>query len=363
VSVGFDTVAGVLHVRNSGTPQRWSLSEILTLGAVGSAEPFPQEFGRIVGVVLDEAGLVYVADGEAHEIRVFDDGGALVRAIGREGGGPGEFGALQSIGWLGDRLMTLDPANARIGLLSAEGEWLGQRPYLALTGSAVRIHTTGPGEAYTPGVRLKDDGADRIFVRQTLEGTADTVIVPPSEEATGYVVCTGENGIGFRRVPFAPRTLEVPAPGVLLVEVWTADYRIAFLDPTGDTTRVVERDLPTLPVTDSVWSADAVAFEEFLAQWPGSRCEPPRPERPEAMDMIRVVFFDGEGRMWVERREGAGWALDAFGGQGRLLGTVPIPERLERILPWVRGDRLLLVVTDDLDVEYVKVVRIEGMGS
>lgn len=361
LTVQIDTVAGVVHVRNGGAPPEWSLTEVLTLGAAGDAGGSAQQFGRISGVVAGADGRVYVADALAREIRVFREDGSFVRRIGQEGEGPGEFSTLQSIAWLGDRLAILDPGSGRLGLLSSEGEWLGQRRYSSLTGTDIRLHPTGPREVYMPMVRIQDGAVDVFFLRQTPEGPADTLPRPDVEQPEVVrVVCTHDSGraISVHGASFAPRLLRVPAPGVLRADVWTADYRIDFATPRGDTVHVVERDLPPLPVTDDVWREEESRYQEFRERIGDAQCEPDRLPRPDAMEQVRTLIFDRNGRMWVEARSDAGWALDAFDAEGRLLATVPIPDRLERVPPYVRDDRLYLVVTDDLDVEYVKVFEI-----
>src|SRR5688572_29611828 len=108
-AVVVDTVNGVEHVRNSGTPPKWELEEMLALGAVSDIDTEgANQFARITGVITDVEGNIYVADSRTFNIRVFDEGGRLLRTIGRKGGGPGEFESLQSIGWLGDSLVTMD---------------------------------------------------------------------------------------------------------------------------------------------------------------------------------------------------------------------------------------------------------------
>ncbi|HEX7051094.1 MAG TPA: 6-bladed beta-propeller [Longimicrobiales bacterium] len=363
--VSVDTTAGVVRVRNAGRPVEWSLTELLTLGSVGGgAVPAPDEFGRIGNVIADAAGRIYVADAIAHEVRVFGPDGALVRRIGREGGGPGEFGALQSIGWLGERLAVLDPRNGRLGLFSRTGEWLAQRPYMALTGSGIRLYPAGAGELYMPMVRVTGAGTELVYIRQTLEGPADTL--PYRRGGTARpslsVTCrhSAGRGISVYTADLAPEMLRVPAPGVHWAEAWTADYRIAFTAPTGDTVRIIERDLPRLPVSDAAWQREEAAFREFLDQFPDERCEPDGLQRPEAMARLRTITFDDVGRMWVERRGEGGFMLDAFDPAGRLLGEVAVPDRLERVPPFIRGDRLYLVVVDEFEVEYVKVFDIAG---
>ncbi len=68
-------------------------------------------------------------------------------------------------------------------------------------------------------------------------------------------------------------------------------------------------------------------------------------------------MFDPEGRMWVEALSASGRSWDVFDREGRLLGTLPAPERSDRVQPFVRNEHLYLVRTDSLDVQHVEVYR------
>ena len=59
LSTAVDTVAGVVHVRNAGEADQPTLTRLFSVGAPGDAV----EFGRIMSVVADAEGRVYVADG------------------------------------------------------------------------------------------------------------------------------------------------------------------------------------------------------------------------------------------------------------------------------------------------------------
>lgn len=239
-----DTVAGVELVHNTGAPPSWLLEEIFTLGSAGGSElAADDEFGRISGVLADESGNVYVADANAAEIRVFEDGGAFVGRIGRKGSGPAEYQQLQSIGWLGDTLAVLDPGNARLGLFLRTGEWLDHRPYMALSGSGIRLYSTGLGELYMPFIMRSASRSGLVYVQQTRSGPGDTIssdVAPPGSAALDelrerqrgvYVTCRHSGGRGISSYsatlappgdrgasagPVAGRGLEQPVPYFLL---------------------------------------------------------------------------------------------------------------------------------------------------
>jgi hypothetical protein len=65
------------------------LRRVWTVGV--EAGPPEQEFGRIVDAARDSSGLVYLLDAGEQAIRVFSADGRFLRAVSREGRGPGEL--------------------------------------------------------------------------------------------------------------------------------------------------------------------------------------------------------------------------------------------------------------------------------
>jgi hypothetical protein len=361
VRIAVDTVAGVVQVRNDGAAPTWTLDPILSVGSlgdVGGADP--DEFGRINSVLADDSGNVYVADGQAHEIKVFGSYGQYFRSIGREGSGPGELRSLYPMAWLGDTLAVLDPGNARIALFSRGGEWAGSWPWQPLTGQ-VRFISAGLHAAYAQSVRINPGGSglDRIFVRYTAAGPTDSIPAPElSGAAESSVIChRPDGGISVFEVPFAPSpTFAFTADGQVALAPG-AEYRIAFLTAAGDTTRIVEREHTPVPITDEEWEEEIRPYREFRSEASGARCEGEM-QRPAAKPAIHYLLFDTRRRMWAEVSTPTGFRWDVFDREGKLLGTVPAPTRSESAPPYVRGDRLYIVAADSLDVQQVKGFRI-----
>lgn len=77
---------------------------------------------RPTGIARDAAsGQVFVVDTHAHDIKVFDDHGKLLRRIGRRGTAEGEFNSPTHITLSHNKLYVSDTLNARIQVLSLEG--------------------------------------------------------------------------------------------------------------------------------------------------------------------------------------------------------------------------------------------------
>jgi sugar lactone lactonase YvrE len=78
----------------------------------------------------DASGEIFVADSAAHDIKVFDASGRLLRSIGKRGIEAGRFNGPTHLSCSGDRLYVTDTLNARVQVLSASGEphaSIGQR--------------------------------------------------------------------------------------------------------------------------------------------------------------------------------------------------------------------------------------------
>jgi len=78
---------------------------------------------RPTGVARDAArGRIFVADTQAHDIKVFDDDGRLVARWGRRGEGPGELNFPTHLAFADGALIVCDSMNARVQVFDGEGQ-------------------------------------------------------------------------------------------------------------------------------------------------------------------------------------------------------------------------------------------------
>jgi len=76
---------------------------------------------RPTGLAWDaNAALLYVADTQAHQIKVFDLTGRLVRTIGKRGEGPGELNYPTYLALSGGKLIVADTMNARVQMFTLD---------------------------------------------------------------------------------------------------------------------------------------------------------------------------------------------------------------------------------------------------
>lgn len=103
------------------------------------------EFGhdileRPTGLARDaKRGRVYVADTRAHDIKVFNDDGAMLNVIGQRGEGDGEFNFPTHLAFVNDQLYVTDTMNSRIQIFDGDGNFTAKFGKLGLNvGNLVR---------------------------------------------------------------------------------------------------------------------------------------------------------------------------------------------------------------------------------
>ncbi len=372
-----DTVGSWVRVASAGDPPEWNLALVASIGpGPPLGEATPGDFGEAVSVALSPGeDAVYVADRQNCEVRVFGLDGAHLRTFGRCGEGPGEFSPFfYSIAWAGDRLLAFDVGGGRIGELTAEGEWVGQRRVVGIKGGgySFALFPVGNGEVYAraltgdriAGGRFGGRRLSDAYMGHNATGeTADTVApLPPPERVGGSMFCEwGEGFVNLFTNPFAPGSVQHPGPGGTLYSAVSDEYRIA-VTRGGDTLRVIERTLAPEPVADDEWDALAQQFDAWLEEKPGATCEPRRLTRPSAKPFMKDIFFDATGRLWVEVVRAAGNRWELFDAEGRLLAQMPTGPRKESALPALGARHAATIRQDSLDLDHVDIWRIEAPG-
>lgn len=341
--------------------EEWKLVEELRIGSAEAEGP--ELFGAITGLEVDGEGRIYVLESQAKEVRVFDARGAHVRTFGRKGGGPGEFEQPAGLMWDPQgRLWIVDQQNARFSLFDTAGVFLASHrrpggfsmyPWPGGIDSEGRVYDitllrTADGGAAFPLVRL--DAAMQ---------PADTFRLPEYESPSFEVRHANGNHMKAS-VPFAPGLLWRRDPGG---DVWvgtTDRYSIARVSFDGDTLKVVERDYEPVPVTGAERDTAVKRLKWFTDQ--GGKVDASR--IPGEKPAYGGMYPDEAGYLWVfpstpEAVEGT--TVDVFDPEGRFLGQLRSGAKLRPYEPFlVRGDRLYVLETDEMDVPYVVRYRIQG---
>jgi hypothetical protein len=357
----------------------WRMSERPELEIGGESVPEEYQFFQLASVLRLEDGRIIVGNRGTHELRYYDAGGRFLRAVGREGGGPGEFGRLWSIRRFGsDSLLIWDPVNYRYAVHDLDGNF----------GRNFKFQADSVGSVFFPGMDPVVF-ADRTFLGMAgidwmslpsgvVRETARYYRFDPSGELLSHVISApfmemkrlhfGEEGRATQTpVVFGKQTQM--AAGDTVFWVGTADnyvlrqyrqdgrilreVRVLGVEPTLVTEAMVEQEvqrrLDASGMMGRMAPAAVEAFRKNLETMPIAEALPPYGD----------ILVDAEGNLWVERyllpgEEHAEW--DVLDREGAWLGTLTLPPRFQ--LHEVGADYVLGVWLSDLDVE---VIRLYGL--
>jgi hypothetical protein len=344
--------AGVTLVNNPADGlwaegEAWTTEEVFRVGGMdGGPET---EFGMIIGVDVDAAGRVYVADQQARRLRVFEADGTFVRDLGGPGEGPGEFGpGLAGVFVEGETVYAPDITNQRIGLFTTEGEVLPPRSVALTDGIPLRWDETGSGELVAQRRGMDVEGMAAL-------ADGDPITTFPEEGEEAEVLATVPRGQSiqmsggnptiriFEPEPIWDLADDIVAQGMnnqFRVELWR----------DGTLERVVTRPVEPVEVTDgeerrildmtrdmmAATGAPPQAVEQVVQQM----------EFAESYPAFAQLLLSEDGTLWVQRirtsrdvPEGVEWSpqdmgsneWEVFDTEGRYLGVLAFPLRFQPI--------------------------------
>lgn len=331
--------------------------------SIGDSQP--EYTVRVISkVAADDSGSFYMYDDQGGQIRRYDARGVFERNIGRRGTGSGEYQGVSGLHVTRDGLLIVfDQASRRISYFQADGELTHEiaigADYYA---SGFSVDADGqhyltqrlPGPPEGPEARLQ-------YVRISPVGNIVDSISHPRQillPRTGFCLRTAEGW----RCNFLRETLVAPWSKGGIITAQSTRYSFSLVSP-GGSTLVVERAGRTVRLTKEErveWLAWAAYME--ARSLPGSRFEV-----PGTKPVIRKLFSDDLGRVWVEvyvaaehqadsspkaskasiDRPSLTWrertTYDVFSPAGRFLGRLQLPPHSSVLS--VRGDRAFLLST------------------
>jgi hypothetical protein len=383
-----------------------------SLFEVGELEGEEYEtFANVVDVAFDQAGNLYVLDGNAYRVVVFDASGRYTRTIGRQGDGPGEFGFPAALAVLpSGELVVNDAMKSNLQVFGPDGAFRRTVVLPEDLGRAMgrmRLSPKGGVITETMPLRRLAQGADRT-APQRLELPARSVTrLSIGESATGQKLFTaparnlamtaprtgngGATRLSMALNAFEPSLLWAATADGGIATLSTEPYRITITDPQGRAVRTIERPIQPRKVT----AADKKKFMENMkngtgtggggvammvvgthlssAAGTGAQVRPAAPSTMrfsgadvkeeditwnELIPVVAALGTDSFGRLWVQRTGpdlGVG-PIDLIDASGKYLGTLPKQEMPRAFGP---GGRIAYITKDDMDVQRVVVKQLQ----
>lgn len=362
----------VTNVPSADVSPTWTLVEELRVGTVEGAGP--DAFAYLKGLVVLEDGRFAVLDSQAQELRVFGPDGAHVATHGRKGEGPGEFANANGLMLDPDgRIWVPDTRNGRMSVFDPEHGFAESFPF-----ADANFHWIWNG-ALVNGNRIYRPRSSgnrwQLRVYDLTMTLVDSLPLPsdrsedeeydPANQPGAFYQETG-GGYMMYRIPFYPAEVRYIDPRGAFWSTRGGDpqYRIKRWRPGGDTTLLVETRRPPAAVPaverDSVIDMMRQMVSDMgVGEWDWSRV-------PTVSPAVEDIFESAEGNLWVRTPSGGEGALfDVYSGDGAYQGTASLApgfSLFDDVAPVVRGDRVWLIVTDELDVPYVVRARIAPAG-
>lgn len=122
----------------------------VTRDAVAGEGDGPGALTVVGDVTVGADGVLYATQPQESLIRSYDRQGRFLRAIGREGEGPGEFDQLGELGWRADTLWVQDPGNRRLSFFGPDLRYVRSVSFTS-EGPMTRDQPNIPGYALADG--------------------------------------------------------------------------------------------------------------------------------------------------------------------------------------------------------------------
>jgi sugar lactone lactonase YvrE len=153
-------------------------------------------------------------------------------------------------------------------------------------------------------------------------------------------------------VPFSPGLDWDLTPDGDFWFVLTGSYELYRVNGKGDTTRKVTKPFEQVAVTGEDRDSALAGLEWFTKQ--GGKVDGSR--IPGVKPAVRSLLVADDGYLWVEPmtadRTDRGRLFEIFDPEGRYLGRLRLPFRIAGA-PVIRGNQLLAVTRDELEVPFV----------
>lgn len=352
----FDSTGDTIVARVDGDVSPAAIRNLTEVMRIAPSIDDTSLFTEVSDFEVDATYRIWLYDFQGRRIFLFDSTGALVRRIGRQGSGPGEFAQGNGTVELADTgIAMLDSRNARVSFFTSSGDFRTSWPVPAgfSTNNGLisdRSHTlylrrpvTPPREGEILGriglVRLNDGGA-----------FGDSLEPPdlPVPRDTYVAVSPDGNGRSSTSSQFAPNFYWDWHPDGYFVAGHGGQYEIVIAKPAGKPV-IVRRAPSPVPIASEERSdeKERITFSMRQTQpgwtWNG-------PEIPEAKAPLAGLTISRDGNIWArvampseripdaelpQRRENAPpprrfrspAEYEVFAPSGQFLGRVAMPPR------------------------------------
>ncbi len=357
--------------------------EVFTVGSMtGDAW---DTFGSVRSVHFDALANLHVFDSQADQILVVGPDGSLIRTVGGQGEGPGEFGNVTSAIVGRDGSYTV-MGFLTIDLLTPDGEFVRRITMDPMTTGLAMARMALPDGRLVTGQIMRfggdeeeaEDGGRPIHIFP-LDGNEPELLYTAWElpdDGGGETTAESTSG-GMVMNLAAGRAFEPRLDYDLLTDgrlalIDSIGYRVKLIGLDGSVTGTIERPIAPIPVDDAIMEAERERYRESRAELVESgarsniQIEREGVEGRTFADELPVLFalaVDWEDRIWLERRGPTGandGPIDIVTPGGDYIGTLP-PDGLRTPDAFGPDGLLAYIERDEMDVPTVRVIRLVAL--
>ena len=390
------------EARAQDRPLSADFEEVYRAG--GLSAPEWAQFVNPTRMGFDAAGNLHVLDDEASRVVVVDSDGALVRTVGREGEGPGEFQSPAAIVvWRDGRFGVVDAGHVAYQLFAPGGELerfvrmssaagdvgiaaMRQTVRADPAGGAVIAEGAGFGAVLFSlmaeefeGEQVDVVGEDGKLERLDLSGdVADAEFIAQARQIA-------PESVEVEAPYFAPRVIWDVLPDGTIGYFDSTAYEINLVGADGGAKGLLQRPLHPEAVTDGIRSAvidhlmermeEGIKeimgelaglippgdWEEAREAQEGARERVKRTELYPEIPVLRGLRATWDGSFWVQRRGDDPWddngPIDVLGPDGEYRGTFA-PGEPGMPLAFGPDGLIAFVEHDEMDVATIVVKRL-----
>ncbi|MDE0256901.1 MAG: hypothetical protein OXK77_15685 [Gemmatimonadota bacterium] len=357
--------------------------EVFTVGSIAGDDW--DTFGNVRSVDFDAQGNLHIFDSQADHILVVGPDGSLIRTVGGQGEGPGEFGNATTAIVARDGSYTV-MGFTTIDLLESDGEFVRRITLDPFTTGMVMASMALPDGRLLAGQILRLGGDEEetendgrpihIF---PLDGTEPELLYTawelPEEDEDESSMESTSGGVRMRFAAgraFEPRLQYDLLTDGRLALIDSIGYRVKLIGLDGTVTGTIERPIAPLPVDDAIMEAERERYREREASEVVSsggvnvQVEREGVEGRTFAAELPVLYdldVDWDDRIWLERWGPTGdddGPTDIVTPAGDYIGTLS-PDGLRTPDAFGPDGLLAYIELDEMEVPTVRVVRLVAL--
>lgn len=346
-----------------------------------SSERADAPLSQIERLTVDAKQRVFAPDFKESAVFVYGADGVFLKKIGRKGSGPGEFdrGCCAAIDGHG-RLWIKDTGNSRyvVFTVTDAGTSVDAKPAFVVPvphsdrNWGPRLWFDAKDHMISIGHATDANNPDKRVVKRFIADTTGQVLqtieeLPQTEDVTKPVEFRSVDGpntsVEYLYQPFGAGALRADGPNGTFALAGAGKYSVRWFSPTGELLHTLVQDVsgPELSAQDRL--AGDSSLLQIARQGHTTVAQLPF-KLPERRPPLYNIFFDADGRLWVQRTtlKGQVQNADVYATDGSLAFHAAWPAGIAIANNgFVRGHTAWGVQLDENDVPHI--VRMEFNGG